>query len=351
MNTKNIKISNNEKLSLFSTLSTMINAGIPILEAIDSLLENSKGNTKKILSSIRDDLLQGKSLSAAFSKFPSAFDKVTVNVVKASEEAGTLEVVLKDLKSQLQKDMEFIDNVKSAITYPSIIFVLFIAVMLLILVVVIPKIATVFVQLRVSLPLPTKILIFMSNVILHHTFIFVILLVVVFAGLTILLKYRKSWVTGLIFSFPIISNLIKEIDLVRFSRSMYLLLSSGITINSALILAQDVVMRKDMAKSIVFAQETVLSGKKLSEAFKGKKNILPAIVIKIIEAGEKTGTLDKSMEEISEYMDYKVKSTLKTVISLLEPLMLIFVGLLVGGMMMSIIAPIYGLISKVGGGR
>ena len=105
MKPNNIKISNNEKLSFYSTMSTMISAGIPILEVMDSILEDSKGNTKKIVLSIREDLIQGKSLSASFSKFPSTFNKVTVNVVRAAEEAGTLETVLKDLKDQLQKDM------------------------------------------------------------------------------------------------------------------------------------------------------------------------------------------------------------------------------------------------------
>lgn len=351
MNAKTVTISNNEKLSLFSTLSTMINAGIPILEVIDSVLEDSKGNTKKIVQSIRDDLTQGKSLSVAFSKFPSVFDRVTINVVKASEEAGTLEVVLKDLKTQLQKDMEFMDNVKSAVTYPVVVLALFVIVLLIILVVVMPKIATVFTSLRVKLPLPTQVLIFMSNVLLHYTIPFLIGLVVIFGGLTVLFKFKKSIVLGFIFSLPLISKLIKEIDLVRFSRSMYLLLNSGITITFALTLAQEIVMRKDIEKVILTAQETVLSGKNLSEAFKDKKTIFPGIVIKIIEAGEKTGTLDKSMEEIAEYMDYQVNSSLKTVISLLEPLMLIFVGLLVGGMMMSIIGPIYGLISQVSGGK
>ena len=351
MNTKNISISNNEKLSLFSTLSTMINAGIPILEAVDSIIEDSKGNTKKVVESIRDDLIQGKSLSAAFTRFPSVFDKVTINVVKASEEAGTLDVVLKDLKTQLQKDMVFMDNVKSAVTYPIVILVLFLVVMLVILVVVIPKIATVFTQLRVQLPLPTQILIFMSNVILHYTIPFLGVVVGIIGGFMLLFKFKKSIILGFIFSLPLVSNLIKEIDLVRFSRGMFLLLSSGITITAALALAQEIVMRKDIAKVILISQETVLSGKKLSEAFKGKKTIFPGIVIKIIEAGEKTGTLDKSMEEIAEYMDYQVNSTLKTVISLLEPLMLVFVGLLVGAMMMSIIGPIYGLISQVGGKR
>ncbi len=351
MSIKNITISNNEKLSLLSTLSTMINAGIPILETVDSMIEDSKGNTKKIIESIRDDLIQGKSLSTAFSKFPSAFDKVTVNVIRASEEAGTLEVVLKDLKTQLQKDMIFMDNVKSAVTYPIIILVLFLVVLLLILVVVIPKIATVFTSLRIKLPLPTQILIFMSNIILHYTIPLVVGLIVVVGSIMLLFKFKKSTILGFVFSLPLISNLIKEIDLVRFSRGMYLLLNSGIAITSALILAQEIVIRKDIGKAILIAQETVLSGKKLSEAFKDKKNIFPGVVVKIIEAGEKTGTLDKSMEEIAEYMDYQVNSTLKTVISLLEPLMLVFVGLLVGGMMMSIIGPIYGLISQVGGGK
>jgi type IV pilus assembly protein PilC len=127
------------------------------------------------------------------------------------------------------------------------------------------------------------------------------------------------------------------------------LLSSGITITSALELSENVVLRTDISKSIVYAKETIMSGKKLSEAFKQRKSIFPGIIIKIIEAGEKTGTLDKSMQDIAEYMDYEVTNTLKTVTTLLEPLMLVFVGFLVGGMMMSIIAPIYGLISQVGG--
>jgi type IV pilus assembly protein PilC len=348
MSEKNITISDNEKVGLFSTLATMIDAGIPILEAVDSILDGSKGNTKKIMESIRGDLVEGKSLSVAFSKFPSVFNKVTVNVVKAAEEAGTLDIVLKDLKMQLQKDMEFINSVKSAITYPIVILVLFLVVLLVILVVVVPKIAAVFIQLRVKLPLPTQILIFMSNIVIHNTIPLLVVLAVIIGGFILLFRYKKPIVLNFIYSLPLVSRLIKQIDLVRFSRSMYLLLNSGITIISALVLVEGIVLRRDVAKAVVLGRETVLSGKKISEAFKTKKNIFPGIVVKLIEAGEKTGTLEKSMEEIAEYMDYQVSSTLKTLISLLEPLMLVFVGLLVGAMMMSIIAPIYGLISQFG---
>ena len=349
MNPKRLTISNNEKLSLLSTLSTMITAGIPIMEAIDSIAEDSRGNTKKILESFKADLVQGKSLYAAFAKFPLVFNKVQVNVIKASEEAGTLDVVLKDLKLQIQKDIEFIDNIKSALAYPIIIFLLFTGVLVLILVVVIPKIATVFKSLRVDLPLPTKILIFMSNLIIQHYIVLIIALILSIVGIVFLYKVKKSLVFNVLFGFPFVSKLIKEIDIERFSRSMFLLLSSGLTITTALDLSKEVVIRKDISKLLVNAQKTIFEGKRLSEALRGNRNLFPVILIKIMEAGEKTGTLDKSMEEISNHMSYQVTATLKTVVSLLEPLMLIAVGFLVGGMMMSIIAPIYGLISQVGG--
>jgi type II secretory pathway component PulF len=346
---RSITISNSEKLSFVSNLATMYNAGIPILETIESMTEDSKGNTRKILVSINADLVQGESMYTAFSKFPGVFNKVTVNVIRASEEAGTLDVVLKDVKNQIQKDMEFMDSVKSAVTYPLIIFLLFIGVFVMILVVVVPKISTIFISLKVKLSLPTQILISLSNLILHQTILLLIVLTIIAAFFVLLYKKQKSMVLSVLFSFPVVSTLVKEIDLARFSRSMYLLLSSGITITNALDLAKDVVLRRDVKKIIMNANQDVLAGKKLSDAFKKKKEFFPGIVIKIIEAGEKTGTLDKSMEEISNFMDYRVSATLKKLITLMEPLMLVFVGFMVGAMMFSIISPIYGLISQVGG--
>lgn len=346
---KAVSLSNNEKLGLISTMATMLTAGIPILETVDSLLDDSKGNMRKIIETIRADLMQGKPLYSSFARFPKVFDSVTVNIIKASEEAGKLDVVLKDIRDQIKKDMEFMDKVKSALTYPIVIFFVFVIVMLVILIVVIPKIGTVFTQLRVNLPLPTRVLIFVSKTITGYPIAVILAVAAVIIGTVVLFKLQKKLIMNFIFSLPLISLLVKQIDLTRFSRSMYLLLSSGITITSALELSEDVVLRSDISKSIVYAKETIMSGKKLSEAFKQKKTIFPGIIIKIIEAGEKTGTLDKSMQDIADYMDYQVTNTLKTVTTLLEPLMLVFVGFLVGGMMMSIIAPIYGLISQVGG--
>lgn len=348
MNISKITITSADKLNLISNISTMLSAGIPILETIDSLGEDAKGNTKIILQKLHEDLIQGKHISTSLAQFPRAFDKVTVNIIRASEEAGTLDITLKDMKEQIKKDMEFNDRVRGALTYPMLIFFVFGAVLLLILTVVIPKVATVFSHLNIVLPLPTKILIATSSFLLTYPIPILVGAIFLIILFVYLFKAHKQAVLGIFYKLPLIAPLIKEIDLARFSRSMYLLLSSGITINNALELTQEVVSRVDIADAIALAKKNVLSGRELSEGFKQKKQIFPSIMIKIIEAGEKTGTLDKSMQDISEHMDYEVTNALKTVMTILEPLMLVIVGLLVGGMMLSIIAPIYSIIGQVG---
>ena len=344
---KEISLKGSDKLGLLSNFSTMITAGIPILETVDSLLEDSKGNTRKVLLVIREDILQGNHLYTSFAKFPNVFDKVTINVIRASEEAGTLDVTLKDIKVQIEKQMEFNDKVRSAMVYPIIVLLVFLGVFFMILIVVIPKISTVFSRLNVVLPLPTRALIFLSDTILKYTIPLLAIVAVLTIFLFFLYKAQKKRLLAGFYKLPMISNLVKEIDLAHFSRSMYLLLSSGITITNALELAEEVVMRPDIAKAIRHAQETVLTGKNLSQGFRDNKKIFPGLIVKIIEAGEKTGTLDKSLEDVSKQMDYRVSNSLKNLTTMLEPIMLVAVGILVGGMMMAIIAPIYGLIGQI----
>jgi type IV pilus assembly protein PilC len=348
INTKNVSISGNEKISLISNLTTMLAAGIPILETIDSLSEDSKGNMKKLLDTLREDLMQGQPVHESFAKFPKIFDKVTVNIIRASEEAGTLDVTLKDLKDNIKKEMEFNDKIKSALIYPLFIVIVFFAVLLMILVVVIPKISTVFLRLHVTLPLPTRILIFMSNALLQNTIPVVLGITLLVVGIVLLFKREKKRVVQLLTMLPLVSNLAKEIDMTHFARSLYLLLNAGIPITSALELTHEVVTNKDVASAITHARDVVSSGRKLSEAFHEEKKVIPTMIIKMTEAGEKSGSLDKSMQEAAEFLDYQVSGMLKTATSLIEPIMLVVVGGLVGGMMLAIIAPIYGLIGQVG---
>ena len=348
MNEKNVTLKNSEKIAFIGSFATMLSAGIPILEVVNSLLEDSKGGQRKILETLREDLIQGKHLYVTFSKFPRVFDKVTVSVLKASEEAGTLDVTLRDLKLTIQKEVEFSDKVRSAMIYPFFIGIVFFGVLLMILVVVVPKISTVFMRLNVDLPLPTKILIFLSNLLVKNTFALIIGLSVVVAGIIVLYRRKRSVLLELFYSLPLVSTLIQETDITRFSRSLHLLLSSGLPITEALELTSDVVIKRKTREIIRTSRDMVLGGKKLSEGFRSAKGYIPSIMIKLMEAGEKTGTLDKSMQDISEYFDYEVTNTLKMLTALLEPILLVAVGVVVGGMMIAIISPVYGLISQVG---
>ncbi len=349
MKEQNISLSTNDKVAIISNMHTMLAAGIPILEVVESLLEDAKGNQKKILLAMKDDIGQGQHIYHTLSRFPRVFDKVTVNIIKASEEAGTLDIVLKDIKDTIRKDAEFNDKIRGAMIYPMFILVVFFSVLLVILIVVVPKISTVFKQLNVPLPLQTQIMINLSDIIINNplpvaagAILFVMIIIYIF-------KRYKREVINIFISLPVISKLAEQIDLTRFTRSFALLLNAGMTITVALALVEDVVIKSATRKAIIHCGKMVTSGKKFSEGLKDYKQIIPGIIIKIVEAGERTGSLDKSMQDASEFLDYQVSNNLKTITALIEPIMLVFVGILVGAMMTAIIAPMYGLISQVGG--
>lgn len=347
MKLENVTLSANEKINLISNFSTMLGAGIPILEAVDSLLEDAKNNQKIILENLKNDIMQGQHVYVSFSKFPKVFNAVTIQILKASEEAGTLEQTLKDLKEDVKKEAEFVDKVRSALIYPLFIICVFFAVLLLMLTFVIPRIASVFLRLKVDLPLPTVVLIYASNLILTYKFAAIVIGVLVIFALAHLYKTKKSFFVRILSAMPVVSDLVLQIDLSRFSRNLFLLLNSGIPITTALELSENTVTRKDVKNVIAHCHEIVVGGRKLSEGLKDGKKVIPGIMIRIVEAGERTGSLDRSMQDVSEYLDYQVEGKLKAVTALIEPVMLVVIGILIGGMMLAIIAPIYSLISQI----
>lgn len=348
MKHKTIRLSSAEKIEFFSNMHTVLRAGIPILKGVESLLEDTKGNLKTVLSELRSDLIAGRRVYTTLAKFSSSFDKVTVNLTKASEEAGTLETTLCDIKENMRSEMEFSDKVRSALIYPLFVLLVFLGVMIMMFFVVVPKISQVFSKLSVNMPITTKLMIIMSDfAVKYYVYIIIVSALGLFAVYLIITRKRK-WIVYIMSRLPLISGLYKKIDVVRFSRSMSLLLASGIPIVTALELSSEVVNRRDMNKLIKDSVAVVLSGGELGTGLAKHKGIMPNIVVKLIELGEKSGGLEKSMTDVSEYMEYEVSKSLKSITAMIEPIMLVFVGLLVGGMMMSIIAPIYNLISQVG---
>lgn len=344
----NTGLSKKDKLTVISNLGTMLSSGIPILEAVDALLEDIGGSQKKILLALREDLNQGKTISDSFSKFPRAFDAVTVNLIKASEKAGNLDTTLSDLTVNIKKEIEFNEKVKGALTYPIFVVVVFVGVLSLMLVFVIPRIATVFKNLKVELPLPTRILIGVSDVVTKFTVPVLVTIGILAVLVVFLYKTKRRFLLNLLLSLPFLKDLAREIDLTRFNRSMSLLLSSGLPITDALNLAREVVVKREIYKLIGRCSDFVSGGKNLSEGLRGiKKGIVPGVMVRIIDAGERSGKLDVSMQELADYFDNEVSSKLKTLSTLLEPIMLVVIGLLVGAMMLAIIAPIYNLIGNI----
>ena len=351
MNPRSVSLSSNEKINLLGNFATMLSSSIPILDAVTTLLDDSKGNIRFFLQTLREDLIAGNRINTTFAKFPKSFNRVQINLIRAAEESGTLETTLRDIKNNIQKEAEFTDKIVQSLMYPVIIFSVLVGVMIMILIVVIPKISVVFTRLRVQLPLATKIMIAVSNFLLQK-YLYVIFVLVIFAIIIIyLVKEQKAFITSVFVKLPLVSSLSKKIDLTRFSRSLFLLLSSGLPIATALEFSQDVIMNRQLIRLIQNARDMLTSGKQFSSGLKSKNSLVPSMMVKLIEVGEKSGTLDKSMSDISEALDYQVTKDLKTITTLIEPIMLIIVSVAVGGMMVSIIGPIYGLISQVGGRR
>jgi len=347
MNQNRVRVSVKDKMQLFGNLSTMLKAGIPILESVEALLEETKGNTQQVLETIKEDLQAGKIINESLAKYPESFDKVTVNLIKAAEEAGTLEVALRDLQESLKKEMEFSDKVKSSLMYPAFVLVVFIGMMIVMMVMVIPKMSQVFRRMKMDLPLATRIMFAASDGLMNHYWIVIGVIATLLVGIGLFYHFNRRLVANIIFSLPVLSSLMRDIDLTKFTRSISLLLGSGIPIVKALELTEDTIIKKDLRELLVNARERIKAGDKFTTGLRTEKQLISGVLIKLIEVGERTGTLDSSMKDVATMMDYEVTKRLQKATSLLEPLMLVFVGLSVGGVMITIIGPIYGLISSV----
>ncbi len=325
----------------------MLSAGIPLLETVDAMLEGTRGRLKTILTHLKKDLESGKTIAESFAKFPDSFDSIAVNLIHGGEQAGNLEEILKDLAETIRRDIEFYGRIKGALAYPIFVMVIFLIIMTVILTFVIPRIAEVFLKLKVVIPLPTKILIFLSNSLLGYWPWIIAGSAVSAMGLFFIYRVRRRQLISLATSLPLLRPLAREIDLVRFTRSAGLLLSSGIPIAKTLELSRDVLVRTELVEAVEFARQEVVRGKRLSESLKAKPGLIPQILLRMIAAGEKSGKLEGSFQEASNYFDGRVTTSIKSLTTLLEPILLVIVGIAVGGIMISIIAPIYQLVGQI----
>lgn len=337
-----------DQLELISNLATMLAAGIPIFEAVDSLREESKGAIRKVLNILHDSLAEGHPLSHGMEKLPRVFDPVTVSLIKAAEESGTLEQTLKDLTLSIKKEQAFNDQLKSSLTYPAFVFFIFIAVLTFILGFVVPRLGRVFSGLA-DLPASTEFLLSASQFLRGNFKLIILVIAVVVMALVMFYKSHRREVLNALLSLPGLRRLGQEIDLANFSRSMGMLLSAGIPVAEALSFSTAVVSKKEVRRMIERMRKDVDAGHSLARGMRASKGVAPAMMVRITETAEASGALESSMKDLSDHFEAQVSKRLKSAATLLEPVMLVVMGLLVGGMMLAVIAPIYNLIGQLSG--
>ena len=339
-----------EKLILIENLATMISSGIPIIEALETINQDS---TNKHLNSITEgaitDLQRGQSLSETLRKFPRDFDKVFLASLEAGEASGKLDEVLFQLSENIKSDIELSQSVKNSLLYPALVVTVLIIVLSSMFVFVIPKVANVFTGLNIPLPLPTVILITFSNFfnkfLLYIIATVVILLSFIFFGVRS--GFLKPYLFKLVTLIPILNSFFKKVDLARFARTFSLLLNSGVAIIEALNLSTHVVNNELLARDIGAVKNDISEGEFLSTSLRRYKRSFPALLARLVSSGEKSGKLDKSLSDFYDFYQRQIRVDIKNFTTLLEPVLLVIIGIAIGGIILAIIAPIYQLIGQI----
>lgn len=331
-------------LAVFSRqFATMINSGLSLLRSLNILAEQteSKGLTKT-LAEVRNDVETGTALSAAFQKHPKIFPPLMVNMTKAGEVGGFLDATLLQIAENYESEVKLRGKVKAAMTYPVVVFIMAVIMCIGMLLFIVPTFAKMFKTLGGTLPAPTRILIDLSNL-LKVGFPVVIIGVV---GAFFVWKRVKNTdrvrnvVDPLKLKAPVFGNLFQKISLARFARNLGTMMKSGVPILQSLDIVADTTGNVVLARAIRDVQESVRSGEALAAPLE-KHPVFPPMVVQMMAVGEDTGALDTMLLKISEFYDQEVEATTESLTALIEPLMIGFLGAVVGSMIVALYMPIF----------
>ncbi len=341
------RISSNDVVNFTRQLSTMIDAGLPLVDSLKSLQEQSRPAIGKVLMEIVNDVRSGMALNEALEKHPKIFSKAYVAIVRSGEAAGLLDKILLKLAKNLEKKRRFTNKVKGAMIYPIIVTVAMVVVGFLMMTMVVPKLLGIYKEMGATLPLPTQILILISNFFVKFWWL---LLIFTFGGIYTFLvwkntyKGRHQWDYFLL-KIPIIGLLNEKIILADLTRTLSLLVGTGVSIIEAL----DIVSKS--SKNIIIEEAVSDSGREVEKGLPlasclAKYEFFPPIVVQMVAVGEETGKLDEVLEKVSQHFEEESDMALKALISAIEPAMIVILGIGVAFLVVSVILPIYNLTSK-----
>ena len=332
--------------------ATMIDAGLPLVQCLDILgNQQEKNSFKKIILKIKEDVEGGSTFADALSKHPKIFDSLYVNLVAAGEVGGILDTILNRLAAYIEKAEALKGKVKSAMVYPSTIVGVAIAVTAILLVFVVPMFQEMFSSSGTALPLPTQVLVTISSIIKHY--IIYIVLVVGAAAVGFVYFYRtpvgRALVDDILLKLPVFGSLVKKVAVARFTRTLGTMISSGVPILDALEITARTAGNKTVEREVMFTRSGISEGKTLAEPMSQSK-VFPPMVVQMVAVGEATGNMDAMLNKIADFYDQEVDDAVSALTSLLEPMLMVFLGVVVGGMVIALYLPIFNMADTLGGG-
>lgn len=338
-----------EKVTFSKHLSLMIRAGLPIDESIGVLTEQVKGPFKKILDAVYETVQSGRPLSEAFAEHPKVFSDFFISAIRAGEQSGTLGESLQDLAEQMTKSFELTRKIRGAMTYPIIVVVAAVTLGMTLALFVLPKIINLFESITVDLPLSTRMLLASSSFMVEHGAIAVPGII----GLSILfwrflkLKKVRPYSHYVYLHLPFFGKFTKEYNIAIFARTMGTLLRAGINIGEAIQITSNTVRNERFRLALANVREEVEKGVSMASLLADHPKVFPPLVSHMISVGEKTGRLEETYDYITQFYEDDVDGMAKNLATLMEPVLLIIIGIFVAGITISIIAPIYNFIGNI----
>jgi type IV pilus assembly protein PilC len=345
------KVTDKDIVILTRQLATMIDAGLPLVQCLEILGSQTENKTlAKVIIQVRTDVESGATFADALKKHPKVFDNLYVNMVAAGEAGGILDTILGRLAAYMEKFAKIKRQIKSAMIYPAVILFVAVAVVALLLVVVVPMLAEMFKEAGQALPLPTRIVITVSDFLKGWGGL--ILLLSLVGGIFGIGKWRKTdnglrTTDRIAMKIPVMGSLIIRVSVAKFTRTLGTLMTSGVPILEGLIIVAKTAGNKIVEEAIMQTRQSVSEGKTLAEPLT-KAKVFPAMVTQMISVGEATGALDNMLNKIADFYDEEVDSAVAALTSMLEPMLMIFLGTTVGFVIVAMYMPIFQMGSAVG---
>jgi len=335
-------------LAIFTRqLATMIDAGLPLVQSLDILAQQEEDETfQGIITTIKNEVEAGATLAAALQKHPRCFDNMFVNLVVAAEEAGTLDVILSRLATHIEKMEELKKKIKSALVYPIMIVSVAIGVTIVLMVFVVPVFEKLFAGMGATLPTPTRVVIGISNIFKSYLPIIIAITVAMVIALN---RYNKTEngkrrIDDMVLKLPVFGELIRKVSIARFARTLATLVTSGVPILEALNIVAGAAGNKVIEEAILKGRVSISEGQSISEPL-AESGVFPVMVTQMIAVGESTGSLELMLTKVADFYEAEVDVAVATLSSMLEPILMVFLGVIVGGLVISMYLPIFKMAS------